>query len=67
MPDEAQITRSLSTIKTELEYLSNSGVLSAPQLHSIQAQLPVCFLSLSLSLSLSFSHAFFKKREKKEN
>jgi hypothetical protein len=40
MPDEAQITRSLSTIKTELEYLSNSGVLSAPQLHSIQAQLP---------------------------
>lgn len=41
MPDPAQINRSLGTIKTELEYLANSGVLSPPQLQSIQAQLPV--------------------------
>ncbi|CAN9335296.1 unnamed protein product [Alternaria alternata] len=40
MPDPAQINRSLGTIKTELEYLANSGVLSPPQLQSIQAQLP---------------------------
>ena len=43
MPDPAQINRSLGTIKTELEYLANSGVLSPPQLQSIQAQLPVSF------------------------
>ena len=41
MPDAAQINRSISTIKTELEYLVSSGVLAAPQLQSIQAQLPV--------------------------
>jgi hypothetical protein len=40
MPDAAQINRSLGTIKTELEYLASSGVLSPPQLQSIQAQLP---------------------------
>ncbi|PZD46901.1 hypothetical protein A1F97_00455 [Pyrenophora tritici-repentis] len=40
MPDPAQISRSLGTIRTELEYLASSGVLSPPQLQSIQAQLP---------------------------
>ncbi|KAH6645995.1 hypothetical protein BKA67DRAFT_91168 [Truncatella angustata] len=40
MPDPAQINRSLGTIRTELEYLASSGVLSQPQLQSIQAQLP---------------------------
>ncbi|KAI4946711.1 hypothetical protein J4E91_006882 [Alternaria rosae] len=40
MPDAAQINRSISTIKTELEYLVSSGVLAPPQLQSIQAQLP---------------------------
>ena len=45
MPDPAQINRSISTIKTELEYLVSSGVLSPPQLQSIQAQLPVCISS----------------------
>jgi hypothetical protein len=39
--DPAQINRSLGTIRTELEYLANSGVLSPPQFQSIQAQLPV--------------------------
>jgi hypothetical protein len=41
MPDQAQTARSLSTIKTELEYLAASGLLSTPQLESIMAQLPV--------------------------
>ncbi|KNG46601.1 glycosyl hydrolase family 16 [Stemphylium lycopersici] len=40
MPDTAQINRSLGTIRTELEYLVSSGALTAPQLQSIQAQLP---------------------------
>jgi len=42
MPDAAQINRSLSTIRTELEFLQASNVLSPPQLQSILAQLPVC-------------------------
>jgi hypothetical protein len=41
MPDAAQINRSLGTIRTELEFLASSGVLSPPQFQSIQAQLPV--------------------------
>jgi hypothetical protein len=41
MPDTAQINRSLSSIKTELEFLQASNVLSAPQFQSIMAQLPV--------------------------
>jgi hypothetical protein len=41
MSDPAQINRSLGTIRTELEYLAAAGVLSPPQLKSIQAQLPV--------------------------
>lgn len=41
MPDTAQVNRSLSTIRTELEYLREAGVLSPPQLQSIMAQLPV--------------------------
>jgi hypothetical protein len=49
--DPAQINRSSGTIRTELEFLVNSGMLSPPQFQSIQAQLPVCLLSLSLVLS----------------
>jgi hypothetical protein len=41
MPDPAQINRSLSTIRTELEFLQASNVLSGPQFQSIMAQLPV--------------------------
>ncbi|KAE8446955.1 hypothetical protein EG329_011437 [Mollisiaceae sp. DMI_Dod_QoI] len=40
MPDAAQINRSLSTIRTELEFLQASNVLSPPQFQSIMAQLP---------------------------
>lgn len=40
MSDPALINRSLSTIRTELEFLANSGVLNGPQLQSIEAQLP---------------------------
>ncbi|KAG0648258.1 hypothetical protein D0Z07_5499 [Hyphodiscus hymeniophilus] len=40
MPDTAQINRSLSSIKTELEFLRDSNVLSPPQFQSIMAQLP---------------------------
>lgn len=42
MSDPAQVNRSLSTIRTELEYLASTGLLSPPQFQSIQAQLPVC-------------------------
>ena len=41
MPDIAQVNRSLSTIKTEMEFLRDSGVLAPPQFQSILAQLPV--------------------------
>lgn len=41
MPDTAQVNRSLSTIRTELEYLRDAGVLLPTQLQSIMAQLPV--------------------------
>ena len=41
MPDAAQINRSLSSIRTELEFLQASNVLSPPQFQSIMAQLPV--------------------------
>lgn len=40
MPDAAQINRSISTIRTELEFLQASNVLSGPQFQSILAQLP---------------------------
>jgi len=40
MPEPAQINRSLSSIRTELEFLQASGVLSPPQFQSIMAQLP---------------------------
>ena len=53
MPDAAQINRSISTIRTELEYLVSSGVLAPPQLQSIQAQLPVRILSTTSFLPLS--------------
>lgn len=41
MADKAGINRSLSTIRTELEYLRDSGVVNPPQFQSIMAQLPV--------------------------
>jgi hypothetical protein len=41
MPELAQINRSLSTIRTELEFLLASYVLLQPQMDSIMAQLPV--------------------------
>lgn len=41
MPESAQINRSLSAIRTELEFLLASNVLSQPQMQSILAQLPV--------------------------
>jgi hypothetical protein len=41
MADKAGINRSLNTIRTELEYLRDSGVVSPPQFQSIMAQLPV--------------------------
>ncbi|MCJ1293544.1 hypothetical protein MMC34_005099 [Xylographa carneopallida] len=40
MGDKAGINRSLSTIRTELEYLRDSGVLNPAQFNSIFAQLP---------------------------
>ena len=46
--NKASITRSLNTIRTELEYLRDEGVLSPPQFGSIEAQLPVCPFSLKL-------------------
>ncbi|RDW73511.1 hypothetical protein BP6252_07418 [Coleophoma cylindrospora] len=40
MPDVAQINRSLNTLRTELEFLRDSNVLSPAQFQSISAQLP---------------------------
>ncbi|MCJ1395170.1 hypothetical protein MMC18_008051 [Xylographa bjoerkii] len=40
MGDKAGINRSLNTIRTELEYLRDSGVLNPAQFNSIFAQLP---------------------------
>ncbi|KAE9993921.1 hypothetical protein EG327_002545 [Venturia inaequalis] len=40
MPEPAQVNRSLSTVRTELEFLRDSGVLLPQQLDSIMAQLP---------------------------
>ncbi|MCJ1453229.1 hypothetical protein MMC28_003575 [Mycoblastus sanguinarius] len=40
MGDKAGINRSLNTIRTELEYLRDSGVIIPPQFQSIMAQLP---------------------------
>ncbi len=48
MADKAGINRSLSTIRTELEYLRDSGVVSPPQFQSIMAQLPVKTLPPSM-------------------
>ena len=41
MGDKAGINRSLNNVRTELEYLRDSGVLAPPQFQSIMAQLPV--------------------------
>lgn len=41
MPDAASVNRSLNTIRTELEFLRDSGIVSPPQFQSIMAQLPV--------------------------
>jgi len=51
MPDTAQLNRSISTIRTELEFLRDSGVLSPQQLDSILAQLPVSMQLLLLFLN----------------
>ena len=40
MPEPAQVNRSISTVRTELEYLRDSGVLLPQQFDSIMAQLP---------------------------
>ncbi|ATZ58535.1 hypothetical protein BCIN_16g02930 [Botrytis cinerea B05.10] len=40
MPNQSSVNRSLSTIRTELEILSQNDVLSLPQFQSIMAQLP---------------------------
>jgi hypothetical protein len=40
MPDAAQVNRSISTVRTELEFLRDSGALSPQQFDSILAQLP---------------------------
>ena len=42
MADKAAANRSVNTIRTELEYLRDSGVLNPAQFQSIMAQLPVC-------------------------
>lgn len=39
--DPAAANRSLSTIRTELEYLRDSGLLNPAQFQSIMTQLPV--------------------------
>lgn len=41
MPDQASINRSLNTIRTELEFLQQSGAVAPAQFQSIMAQLPV--------------------------
>ena len=41
MGDKAGINRSLNNVRTELEYLRDSGVLVPAQFQSIMAQLPV--------------------------
>jgi len=40
MPDPASLNRSISTIRTELEFLRDSGALLPQQFDSILAQLP---------------------------
>lgn len=51
MPDSASVNRSLNTIRTELEFLRDSGVVSPPQFQSIMAQLPVSLLVAHPSLA----------------
>ena len=46
MPDIAAANRSLNTIRTELEYLRDSGILNPAQYQSITAQLPVSIFLL---------------------
>lgn len=45
MSDQASINRSLNTIRTELEYLQQSGAVAPAQFQSIMAQLPVSSLN----------------------
>lgn len=49
MADKAAVNRSLNNLRTELEYLRDSGVLHPPQYQSIMAQLPVRSLGARLS------------------
>lgn len=57
MPDIAAANRSLNTIRTELEYLRDSGLMSPPQFNSIMAQLPV-YLPYSFFSPLLFLSPF---------
>ena len=40
--DTAAANRSLNTVRTELEFLRDSGLLNPAQFQSIMTQLPVC-------------------------
>lgn len=46
MGDKAGINRSLNNVRTELEYLRDSGVLAPPQFQSIMAQIPVRYAAI---------------------
>lgn len=54
MPDAAAVNRSLGSIRTELQFLADSGVLMPAQFQSIMAQLPVSSLSLFAAFHLPF-------------
>ena len=66
MPDAAQINRSLGSIRTELEYLASSGVLSPPQLQSIQAQLPVRHFLLHVPITSAQQVDRARKRRRRK-
>ncbi len=51
MGDKAGINRSLNNVRTELEYLRDSGVLHPQQFQSIMAQLPVSQAPLTQCLN----------------
>ena len=53
MADKAAANRSLNTIRTELQYLHDSGIVNDAQYQSIMAQLPVT-ISCSITLHLEF-------------
>ncbi|TGO63237.1 hypothetical protein BCON_0014g00260 [Botryotinia convoluta] len=59
MPDQASINRSLNTIRTELEYLQQSGAVAPAQFQSIMAQLPI--LDITRTVVLTQHHEWAKK------